>query len=369
MLKSLVLCLGLVWSSSPGRDSSRVEFLKKIPISQAKTEIFLVTQFAVTEDGLFLLPDERGANIKIFGKDGAFLSAFGRAGAGPGEFGSIWSCDYRAPYLLVSDLHKSEMIRMVRNGPSEFKYDTSRKGVLGAFSNRIWKDKALIAGYIKAPEGRDFELYGLDLKSGEIDYLMPSYMKYGFKSEAEYERRHIETVPLGPLSTIYVFEDDVYHVWEHRMGVLRIHIPSRRISEFGQKTPPYRPPAVSNRMKQYYAGIRDAESAKLLGPKLNQEKRKFSLIFGVFADREVCGVLYQNFDEKESVLKPYLQLYDREGTLLEERLLSEVYFDVSDRGGIPYFYESRSKTLSLMSQALQEDSSIKYEIVQYKIRK
>jgi hypothetical protein len=369
MTSHLLLCLGIVWSSFSGSDSARIEFLKNILISQEKEELLWVSQFAVTEDEVYIFLDQRGPNIKLFDKEGNYLSTIGREGNGPGEFKSPWNCDYSFPNLLVFDFGKSEVIRFIKKGRSEFRYDASKNGVVGAFSSRIWKDKVLIAGHIKAPNGKGYELYSLDLKTGAIDYLMPSYLKYGFKSEAEYKRGHSENLPLGSFSNINIYEDDVYHVWQHRMGVLRINIPSRKMFEFGQKTQNYREPVVSKKIKQYYGSIRDAESSKIYSPKLNKEKRKFSLVFGVFADQEICGVLYQNFDEKESVLKPFLQLYDREGKFLEERLLSEVYFDISDRGGIPYFYESKKKILYMMSQTLQEDSSIKYEIVQYKIQK
>jgi len=370
MLNCLFLCLAIAWPFFSGHDSARIGFLEKIPISQEKTELFWVTRFAVTEDDIFILPDQRGLNIKLFDKDGTYLSTFGRAGNGPGEFKSLWYCDYSSPYLLIFDLGKTEVIRFIRKGRSEFRYDVAVKGGLrGAYDSRIWKDKAFIAGFIQDPNGQRYELYSLDIKTGAIENLMPSYLKYGFKSEAEYKRRHAETQPLGPLSNVHIYEDDVYHVWQHRLGVLRINIPSGKMVEFGQKTQNYREPVVSNKMKYYYGSVRDAESAKLYGPKLSKEKRKFSLIFGVFADQEICGVLYQNFDEKESVLKPFLQLYDREGRFLEERLLLEVHFDISDRGGVPYFYDSKKKILSIMSQTLQEDSSIKYEIVQYKIQK
>jgi hypothetical protein len=346
---------------------SDVDFLKKIQLAQDKTELLWVDRFTVIEDDHLIVPDRRDASIKIFDKTGTFVSAFGRKGDGPGEFRSPSYCANVFPYLVIYDFSRGEVMRFKKKGVLKFEYENSQKGILGVMDLCIWKDRVIIAGYKKDNAGKDYDLYSLDMKNGAIEYLLPSYMKYGFKSEDEYHRSYGNIIPLGLKNIINEYNDNIFHAWEHRLKIIRINLSSKRLIEFGQKTDNYHEPYITKLLRKSYDLIvsgRDREASRLY----DEELRRFSRVFGVFGDEKICGVLYQNYDKKESMLKPFLQIYDYEGKFLNEYALKEVRYDISDKRTIPYFYDSGKKTLYLMSQILQDDSSIKYEIIQYRIQ-
>jgi hypothetical protein len=330
-------------------------------ILERPDELLSVHRFTMTEDGLFIIPDQRGRDIKIYDRKGSRTHVWGRSGRGPGEFVTPWQCDYRAPFLWIYDFGRFEMMLFKRQGPINFHYESARKGVVGVFDFCIWRDKVAIAGYITSAEGKKakgYDVYLLDMSTGEIDYLMPSYRKYGFDSEREYSVQYKNIRKLGQISHLHVHHDVLYHAWHARMNIVRIDLKSRKLAVFGTKTSLYREPFVTGALKKYYG---ERGSGKII----NEEMQRFSYVSGIFASNDFIGVLFENYHKESSAWKPVLQIYDLQGNLIKESSLAEAQF--YDRRGIPFFFKEDENALFIISGIIEGDGGIRHEIVQYRI--
>ena len=88
-----VLIMFIVFSTQaiPGFN---IKLTKKIPISQETTLLERPRAFCVTEDKLFLIPDYKAGDVKIYDSNGKLVTVFGRKGYGPGEFSKPAHCFY-----------------------------------------------------------------------------------------------------------------------------------------------------------------------------------------------------------------------------------------------------------------------------------
>ncbi len=304
----------------------------------------------------------RGSDIKIYDRKGSRTHVWGRSGRGPGEFISPWQCDYRAPFLLIYDFGRFEMMLFQRKGPIDFNYESARKGIVSVFDSCLWRDKVAIAGYKTKLEGtkaRGYDVYLLDMSTGEIDYLMPSYRKYGFDSESEYSVQYKNISKLGLISHLHVHQDVLYHAWQARMNIVRIDLKSRKLKTFGTKTSLYREPFMTGALKKSY-GERGSEKI------IDKEMQRFSFVSGLFASNDFIGVLFENYHEEGSAWKPVLQIYDLQGNLVKERSLEEVQF--YDRRAIPFAFTEDDQSLYFISGIMEDDGSVRHEIVHYRVR-
>ena len=125
-----------------------VKLVGSIILSQENTILGAVESFTITEDGLFILPDCKEGNFKIFDENGEFVKVWGRSGPGPLEFGSPCSCDYSNPYLACYDIGKLKVLVFKRTGKTEFEKVAGFQHRPDKLDLKIVKDEVFFAGYI-----------------------------------------------------------------------------------------------------------------------------------------------------------------------------------------------------------------------------
>jgi len=335
-----------------------VKLVKRFLLSQEKTILMSISCFAVTEDEMLILPDVKDGNIKFYDNTGNLIKIWGRRGPGPDEFQSPMYCDYQKPYYIHLDLGKMRISIYKRAERAKF-VRINEILCVGCFSDvRLLNKNVLVAGNKEDSNGNKFALYVKDFEDKETHYLLPSYVKYGFKSAYGFDRKYGEISPIGVTAHFHVHGDYVYYVWEGRLRIVRINLKTKKMGTFGQETKNYVRPKVTK-------GILEARRIRK-GIIERKEKEKMSWVTGVFADEDFIGLIYTNFDKVSSLWKAFLQLYSPEGELMSEVALPDAVTYVM--GGPSNFYKKDDQHLYILSRRLNEEGYMdEYEIFKYKI--
>ena len=338
-----------------------VKLIERIPLSQRETALLYVSPFAVTEDEVLILPDIRSGDIKLYDKKGELITVWGRRGPGPDEFNAPVFCDYQKPYFVIMDFGKRNLSLFERAGKDNFQSIQSFHCTSLGSDIKLMNDILLISGYVVNNKGEEYDLYLKNLKNGKNEYLLPSEIKYGFKSKTkfknEYQKKD-DIVSIGTLGFCDFFGDDIYYVWQGNLRVIKINVENKNISFFGEKTQNYVTPKATKKLITAHKRRNQELSS--------EEKRKMSYVLGVFADADIIGVIFGNYDKDASVWKMVLQIYSPNGKLLEETVLPEAvnYDDACYR---TYFYKKGEKILYCLSRKLDDQSNDVIEVLKYKI--
>jgi hypothetical protein len=99
-----------------------VKPLKTIKISQETVLIEKSRDFCVTDDELFVIPDAKAGDIKIFDNKGVLVKILGRKGSGPGEFVTPTACFYKKDEnkFGVLDIRLKKIFIYKRTGKTDF---------------------------------------------------------------------------------------------------------------------------------------------------------------------------------------------------------------------------------------------------------
>jgi YD repeat-containing protein len=77
-----------------------------------------VTSATISDDGRIFVADGQAREVRVFSQEGRFLQAFGRQGAGPGEFGALYSMTWLGDSILTLDSNNARI--SVFTGDGEF---------------------------------------------------------------------------------------------------------------------------------------------------------------------------------------------------------------------------------------------------------
>jgi len=334
--------------------------IRRVILSQEKAVLMAAESFVRTEDGLFIIPDYRDGNFKLYDDDGNLVAVWGKRGPGPLEFLSPRSCHYQPKILAVSDFSKQRILTFKRTGKTEFeKVSEFAFPVLDKFNLKLADGRVFIAGLISLSDKESYSLYSRDLRSGDIQYLLPTEAKYGFLSFSQFDSKKHTVLPIGSAGFCDVMGNYVYFIWEGNLRIIRIDRTSKARESFGEKTPSYRQPKVTSALEiaMSLLSAKDAEA----------EYAKMSFVNTIFADEGFIGVIYQNYDGKDSLWKMYLQLYTPAGKLIKESPLPDAVTYINFRASNS-FYDRESNTLYYLSIRYDEKTSLdRYEIVAFKI--
>lgn len=324
--------------------SWQIKLVKIIPMRDDKIPLLLSGSFIVLDDGSFLFTDikDKDSQFKVFNRAGKLIKAWGRMGPGPGEFGGLGSIDYQSPYMAVFDAGKERIHVYEKQGDYNFKKIGE---VLAWEANnqiKLYKKDILICGNIHSPKGKTYVLFMRDFDGRRTKYILPIEDQYGSGSSKIQE----EVSGVSYLSFIDIYEDTIFYVSDMRLRIAKIDTKTLDLEFIGNEPKNFRPLVMSRKMRDDLLQPANKIMESLL--------TNFSFVTGIFADRDVVGVIYVNREKKinnELDFVPYVQVYDHSGRLLREQSLAPVYAE--DRF-IPVFYNKDKRHLYLLSMTSNE---------------
>ena len=181
----------------------KVKFEKGIEFEKGTEAEIIPGSFCVSEDGLFLIPDDQAGTIKTFyrevnGSNLKFLKKFGIKGFGKDEFNRPAYCFYDNYYskFCVSDWGKGTKKVFIydRIGGTNFKRVYKIPGV-DCYDMRLGGDgkQLIVSGFVRDKNNKSYELYSINVEnSNQKDFLLPSYQKYQLTNDEEYYFEYVE---------------------------------------------------------------------------------------------------------------------------------------------------------------------------------
>ena len=334
-----------------------IKLIKKIKLSQETTLLGNPWSFCVTEDKLFLIPDYKTGNIKIYDSNGKSVIVLGRKGYGPGEFVRPTFCYYNKAETKfgIIDHGIRKIFIYKRTGKKNFKRIKEVSCLSGTHDIQFKGNELLISGYKSASNGNPYDLYYIDLSNNQATLLLPSYYRYGLNSFHEYEtqyRRKPNIKAIGIRGWFDSFGDDVYFTWEGDLTVIKINTKSGKLSFFGKKTPNYVKPFASINLLNAHRN-RDINIKR-------SEKAKMSYIRNIFANSNYVLVIYDGPIKKDRDSNFRMQFYTLDGNFLEE-------MPIPGKPGYRMWMDKEREILCSLTSELDDDLNEEYFFLEYKI--
>jgi hypothetical protein len=340
-----------------------IRLIERIIINQKDYPPLFSSFFALLEDGNFIFTDikDREAQLKIYDQEGKLIKGWGKMGPGPDEFGGLFLIDYQSPYLAVLDAQKHSVYILEKLEGYNFKKIGQ---ILCWEANnplKIYKNYVIMGGYIVSKKGEKYILFMRDFKGQKTIYLLPLDYQYGTKSTKDYKEVQERVSGFSQMAFIDIYEDTLFYISDVRLKVVKFNLKTKTIEVFGHESKNFRNLEMNKRTKD-----------DLLNPQLSRQVAeelltKFSFVAGIFADKDILGVLFVNREKRidnQIYFVPYVQLYDHEGNFLFERKIDDFY---SEENYIPLFYQKKEKNLYLLSM-VSDKYGINYIICKYALQ-
>lgn len=310
------ICLLL---SPNGTFGQKIRPLGRITVDPAANlDVALKSSFSITEDNLFLIPDQRGT-IKVFSKEGDFLKFVKALGPSFGEerFVHPRYCAYSRNdgNLAIIDYGVKRVFLLKRSGKVDFTPIKSfRCRRLGYDIESDGGDQQLIvSGYSVDKKNKPFDLYSINIRTTQIIPLLPSHEKYNQKTFENYvsEYRRKQTLPaVGVKAYIDIQGYDLFFVWEGELRIIKINLCSKEKTVFGHATPHYTKPDASKLSYSYIR--RDFEITW-------EERKKMAYVRNIFATPKHVFLVYEMGKNNKSNASTFrLQMYTLKGDYLED---------------------------------------------------
>jgi hypothetical protein len=335
-----------------------IKLIKNTKLSQETTMLERFIDFCVTEDKLFLIPDYKAGNVKIYDNNGKLVSVFGRKGYGPGEFVKPAYCCYeeKEGKFGVLDYGARKIFIYKRKGKTDFVRVQEANCLAAGNDIQLTNNKLLISGYKSSPDRKHYDLYCIDLTNNQTTYLLPSYYKYDLKSFHEFESQFIKKDYLSAIGIYGWFDthgDYVYLVWEGDLRIIMINMKSWKLSFFGEKTTQYIKPFASKRLLE---GNRTRNSEIV-----RSEKDKMSYVRDIFTNSKHVLVVYEGPIKKDKPSNFILQFYTLDGNFLGE-------IPISGKPGKTMYLDKERCILYSISSDLNDDNlNDEYFLLEYKL--
>ena len=303
-----------------------VKLIERFEISAEPEPLLDVWSFCVTDDELVMIPDYKAGNIKVYEKNAGILELvkiIGRKGYGNNEFVRPTVCFYNSEEskfgVMDHGLRKIFLYDRI-NGRLDFERVREilckRKGT----DFQLIGDRLFISGYASDPNKRNYDFYFIDLTKNENDpnqqtYLLPSYLKYGLKSNREYEIQFLDKydIPaIGIKGWFDIHKDDAYFIWEGALKIIRINIVSGDIypDKNGIKPPHYIKPFPTIELRDAYLK-RDIDL-------IQNKKERMSYVENIFVNSKYVLVIYEGPVNPGAATNCWLQFYTLDLDFLKE---------------------------------------------------
>jgi hypothetical protein len=336
-----------------------IKLIKKTILSRKAVILENTWSLCVTGDKLFLVPDYKAGNVKIFADNGDLLKILGRKGFGPGEFVKPSYSFYNKEKKIfgVLDLGTKKIFFYHRTGKTDFKRFKEIYCLAGATGIGLKGNKLLVSGYKTGPDNTHYDFYYVDTTDEETHLLLPSYHKYGLASQREFGNRYLNKPDIRGIGISAWFDnrgDDVYFAWEGDLKIIKINIKSRKLDFFGKKTPHYVKPTASK-------ALLEARRARK-GSLIESEWDKMSYVTNVFAGTEYVLVFYKGPVKKGGASNVRVQFYSLAGEYLAD-------IPVPGNPGSKMSFDKDKNILYSLTNELDDELSEKYSVFEYRISK
>ena len=346
----VTLLLFSLTSYSYSLETIKIELLSKFFLNQEKEPIGNVWSIAVDEKENIYIPDMSFGNIKIYNNKGKLIKIFGKKGAGPGEFVKPIRIDVNDKYICVQDLGLFRYIIFDRN----FKEIARFFYLISGSDNFVLSGNKLVANaYFRGEKGREFKGVILDFKGKVQKTLFP--IKYP-KSDAW--NRIINLDALLDVSK----DGEIFVAKTSKVEIFKFDKQGSLIKKFG-KNPSYFIPV--RRTKDFDDMLRWGRAPQ--GIEAGERwYTSFSWVSGIFALEDLLGIAIRKFNKNSKKWECYLQFYDFNGNLIEEKIkLKEVGY--SSYNG--FFMDSNHKDIFYILEINRDIDPPKYIFFKYKIHK
>lgn len=255
--------------------------------------------FVVTEDGLFLFPDETQGKVRFYERDNnklRYVVDLGRSGLGTERFIKPVHCFYFPKENRVGVFDKgAKMIFIYDRHQAGFELKKQFDCPYGAYDIEFSGDGEylIVSGFLHDTNNNPFELYSINIRTGEIQPFLPSYRKYHLKNQDEYysEYRVKQSIPPRGLNGfIDVQGDELFFVWEGALPVLKINLKSKDITGFGgrEKGNFFQP--RDSKLAEYYKKGEFGTARK--------ELLNYALVRNLFTTQDAVYVIYETAQQK-----------------------------------------------------------------------
>lgn len=314
--------------------------------------------FAVTDDGILIIPDFEAGDIKLYQNNGSsltWLTTIGEKGYGPDQFARPAHMVYnnKTRTLAVMDLGLRKIFIYNRTDLLDFERVQTIPCRRGGYEIKLTDDgKLFISGGVTSPNNERYAFYSINLSGGgQINYLMPYHLKFGVESSAALTVQFKEKGfgAIGALGTFDIHGDTAYYAWEGNLNVRKINVKSGLVhpKTFVTQTRNYSKPYLSSDLDGGY------QKRDLL--RMRQAKKKMSLVRKVFVTKERVLVVFEGPLKEKS--RFWIQSYSLDGTFLREDSLK----------GQPSRMMFLDKAQSMLYSLSNEEGGKRYYILKYKI--
>jgi len=336
LIASLIFITGTLFSAATVDNGKKIELVEEIKITNNESleqgkELEIPWTLAVTEDDLVLIPDLGSGNIKIYEEkqcDGKkvlnLIKLLDQKGYGKDDLVKPGVCDFMEGKFAVLDYGTNKIIIYDRISRLGFK---PLKEILcwnNAYDIRLDNNKIFIAGYITNSSGQSYDFYSIDIRDGNMRYLLPSYSKYGYEPGSkfikEFKKRRISTIGIMSRFDICPDYDYAYIAWEGDLRIICLNTVSGEITKtFGDKEKSlyYLKPYASQRLIE---ARKNTDRASV-----QNAKEKMSYVKDIFVSSEQNKVfiLYKGPLGRKRKTGFILQSYTLDGKFLKENILPD----------------------------------------------
>jgi hypothetical protein len=298
---------------------THIQCVETLKIAPETKVLDLPSSFCVSEGGTFLIPD--AGKIKVFEKNGNLLKCLKEFEGGNGAFVEPRYCFYSKDGSKVGVLDYGVRKGFIfnRDGVVDFKpiktFDCKKFGYDIKFAGD--GIQTIVSGYITSKEGSPFDLYSINIETGQIDYLLPSHEKYGMKTNEGYVEEYFKKQTLPAIGIKGFFDiqgDDLFYVWEGALRIIKLDLRSKEITRsFGKETSYYNKPEGFRLSEPYIKGEFQA-TWKL--------QETFSYVRNIFATSNNVFVVYETGKKNESDVSTFrMQIYTINGNFIKDILI------------------------------------------------